>query len=104
MFLPLLSQPYSRTLPSPDRYDKRYEQEVFEKGNPHHRPQGRGGPEDAEEAGITTSPRESCRVRESLMYNAGTKHPERREGTGPSKEKIVGGAVTLVGVYLARRQ
>ena len=30
VLLPLLSQPYSRTLPSSDRYDKRYEGEVPE--------------------------------------------------------------------------
>jgi hypothetical protein len=34
---------------SPERYDKRYEQGVFEKRYPHQRPQGGGnGPEDVE--------------------------------------------------------
>ena len=47
--LPLVSQPHSTALPSPKRYDKRYEETFLENICPHHQPQGHGGPEDMEE-------------------------------------------------------
>ncbi len=46
--LTILSQHHSTALPSPKRYDKRYEETFPENICPHHQPRGHGGPGDVE--------------------------------------------------------
>jgi hypothetical protein len=47
--LPLVSQHHSTTLPSPKRYDKRYEEKFLRDIRPHQLPTStRGGTEDVE--------------------------------------------------------
>jgi hypothetical protein len=46
--LPLLSQHHTTALPSPKRYDNRYEGKVLNNIDPHQLPRGHGGTEDVE--------------------------------------------------------
>jgi hypothetical protein len=65
--LPLLSQHHSTTLPSPNRYDKRYEEKVSIIFTCTSDPRGHGGPGDVEVRETGLSPASVLMVSTALI-------------------------------------